>query len=118
MYNKKILDCLEHNIDGLSNLQYFMKYPDELTYNDLMLEINIDHLHGYECLLPVMLLASDDPVIERTCKRLLLQLYREKLQELGGRTIVDRIADVLKEEKRKWDKRTKRLLELKEQNKL
>lgn len=118
MSNKKVLECLEQNSEGLDKIQYFMKFADELSYSNLMLEINIDHFHGYECLLPVMLLSSDDPIIERTGKRLLLQLYGEKLQAVGGRQAVDCVADILTDEKEKWDKRIKRLRKLKKQNKL
>ncbi|KKI50467.1 hypothetical protein CHK_2059 [Christensenella hongkongensis] len=48
----------------------------------------------------------------------MLQLYSEKLQEIGGRQIVDRVTDILTEEKNQWDKRIKRLRKLKKQNKL
>ena len=118
MSNKKVLECLEQNSEGLDKIQYFMKYADELSYSNLMLEINIDHFHGYECLLPVMLLSSEDPIIERTGKRLLLRLYGEKLQEVGGRKIVDCVADILTDEKEKWEKRIKRLRKLNQGNKL
>lgn len=118
MPNKKVLKCLEQNTEGLDKIQSLMKYPDELMYSDLMREINLDHFKGYECLLPVMLLSSEDPVIERTGKRLLLQLYSEKLQETGGRKMVDRVTDILTDEKHKWDKRIRRLRKLNEEGKL
>ncbi|WP_066687912.1 hypothetical protein [Christensenella intestinihominis] len=118
MSNKKVLECLEQNVEGLERIQNLMRFEDHLIYSDLMLEINLDHFNGYEALLPVMLISTDDPVIERTGKRLLLQLYSEKLQEIGGRQIVDRVTDILIEEKNQWDKRIKRLRKLKKQNKL
>lgn len=118
MSNKKVLECLEQNVDGLEKIQNLMMFEDPLVYSDLMLEISIDHFHGYEALLPVMLISTDDPIIERTGKRLLLQLYSEKLQEIGGRQIVDRVTNILTEEKSQWDKRIKRLRKLKKQNKL
>jgi len=118
MSNKKILECLEQNVEGLEKIQDLMRFTDPLIYSDLMLEINIDHFNGYEALLPVMLLSTADPIIERTGKRLLLQLYSEKLQEVGGRQIVDRETDILIEEKNQWDKRMKRLRKLDKQNKL
>ena len=85
MLNNKVLECLEQNIEGLERLSYFMKYGEEFACRDLILEINMDQFEGYECLLPVILLTSDDPVIGRTEKRLLLQLYSERIQELGAR---------------------------------
>lgn len=118
MTNKKALDYLEQNFEGVNNMIYFMKYPDELTCDELMLEIEIDHFSGYEWLLPIMLLSSEDPVIERTGKRLLLQLYNEKLQTADGRQIVERVAGILTDEKEKWDKKTKRLRKLDQENKI
>ncbi|MEG0784649.1 MAG: hypothetical protein RR389_04410 [Christensenella sp.] len=118
MSNKKVSECLEQHSEGLDIIQYFMKCTDELTYNCLMSEINIDRFDGYECLLPVMLLSSEDPIIERTYKRLLLQLYSEKLRKVGGRRMVDCVTDILTDEKAKWDKRIKRLRKLDKQNKL
>ena len=98
MLNNKVLECLEQNIEGLERLSYFMKYGEEFACRDLILEINMDQFEGYECLLPVILLTSDDPVIGRTEKRLLLQLYSERIQELGARRMVGRVADILNEE--------------------
>ena len=118
MSNKKVLECLEQNVEGLEKIQNLMMFEDPLVYSDLMLEISIDHFRGYESLLPVMILSTDDPIIERTGKRLLLQLYSEKLQEIGGRQIVDHVTDILTEEKSRWDKRIKRLHKRKKQNKL
>ncbi len=118
MSNKKMLECLEQNVDGLEKIQNLMMFEDPLVYDDLIQEIRIDHFYGYEALLPVMLISTDDPVIARTGKRLLLQLYCEKLQEVGGRQIVDRVTEILTDEKERWDKRIKRLLKLKKQNKL
>jgi len=69
----------------------------------------MDHFKGYECLLPAMLLSSEDPVIERTGKRLLLQLYSEKIQEIGAYKTVDRVIDILIEEHTSWEARRKRL---------
>lgn len=118
MSNENVLECLEQNSESLAKVTYFMKYKDELAYSDLMLEIGVDQFCGYECLLPVMLLSSEDPVIERTGRRLLLQLYSEKLQELGGRQMVELVTDILMDEKEKWDKRIKCLRSLEQQNKL
>ena len=75
MSNKKVLGCLEQNVEGLEKIQNLMIFEDPLVYSDLMLEISIDHFHGYESILPVMILSTDDPIIERTGKRLLLYLY-------------------------------------------
>ncbi|WP_066645349.1 hypothetical protein [Christensenella timonensis] len=118
MSNQKVLECLEQNVDGLEIIQNLMRYDDPLVYGDLMLEIDIDHFEGYEALLPVMLLSTGDAVIERTCKRLLLQLYSEKLQEIGGRQIVEYVKDILLEEQARWEKHLGRLRKLRKQNKI
>lgn len=118
MPNKKVLECLEKNVDGLEIIQNMMMFAEPLRYSDLMLEINIDYFHGYESLLPIILLSTDDLIIERAGKRLLLQLYSEKLQEIGGRQMVDRVTDILTEEKCRLDKRMKRLNKLKKKNKV
>lgn len=78
MLVNKVLECLKRNIEGLERLQYFMKYEEEFSYRDLILEINMDQFEGYECLLPVILLTSYDPVIERTGRRLLLRLIQRR----------------------------------------
>ena len=52
MSNKKVLECLEQNVEGLERIQNLMRFEDHLIYSDLMLEINLDHFSGYEaCLL-------------------------------------------------------------------
>ncbi len=112
MLNNKVLECLEQNIEGLERLQYFMKYEEEFSYRDLILEINMDQFEGYECLLPVILLTSDNTVIKRAKKRLLLQLYSERMQELGARRMVDRVAAILNEECKGYEARGERFRQL------
>ncbi|MEA5003591.1 MAG: hypothetical protein VB081_08840 [Christensenella sp.] len=118
MSNKKVLECLEKNVDGLEIIQNLMRYDDPLVYSDLMLDIDLHHFEGYEALLPVMLLSTGDPIIERTGKRLLLQLYSEKLQKIGGWQMVDYVKDILLEEQARWEKHIGQLRTLRKQNKI
>ena len=118
MLNNKVLECLEQNIEGLERLSYFMKYGEEFACRDLILEINMDQFEGYECLLPVILLTSDDPVIGRTEKRLLLQLYSERMQELGARRMVGRVADILNEEYKYYEARRERFRQLNQESEM
>ncbi len=46
MLVNKVLECLKRNIEGLERLQYFMKYEEEFSYRDLILEINMDQFEG------------------------------------------------------------------------
>ena len=78
MSNKKVLERLEQNIEGVEQLVYFIQYNEELTADELMIDIEIDRFKGYECCLAIMLLAADDPVINRTRKRLFLQWLEKK----------------------------------------
>lgn len=112
MSNRKVLKFLEQNMEGLEKIEYFMMHEDSLTYGDLMWELQIDHFEGYECLLPVMLLASKDPALQRAVKRLLLQLYREKIEQTGASETVDYVIQLLKEEYKSWETRQKKVDEL------
>ena len=78
----------------------------------------MDQFEGYECLLPVILLTSDDPVIGRTEKRLLLQLYSERIQELGARRMVGRVADILNEEYKYYEARRERFRQLNQESEM
>lgn len=118
MLNEKVLECLEQNVEGLEKIQNLMRYEYPLIYSDLMMEIEIDHFRGYEALLPVLMLSTDDPAIDRTTKRLLLQLYSEKLQSVGGREMVDRVRSMLLEEQEDWLKRVGRIKELRNQKRI
>jgi len=69
--NVQVLKCFEQHIEGVQILDYFMQMGKELTHQELVSDIRVDGLCGYEYLLPVMLLTPGDPVIERTMKRLL-----------------------------------------------
>lgn len=118
MKNIEMLEYLGENMEGLEKIQNFMRHDEPLVYDDLILEIDIDHFEGYEALLCVLLLSTDDPVIERAGKRLLLQLYSDKVREAGGRKTVDLVADLLSAEKLRWEKRHQRLQSLRRQNKI
>lgn len=118
MLDQKVLEYLEQNIEVVNHITYFMKYPDELTYNALMLEIEVDCFDGYEWLLPIMLLSSEDPVIKRASKRLLLLLYHEKLQATDRQKLVECVANILTDEKAKWEIRTERLHKLDKEHKI
>mgnify|MGYP001055218430 CR=1 FL=1 len=109
MSNKKVLKFLEKNMEGLEKLEYFMKHEEALTYSDLIWELDIDGFKGYECLLPVMLMGSNDPALQRTWKRLFLQLYREKLQEIGAQELVKYVMQMLREEYSNWEKRQEKI---------
>ena len=42
MSNKKVLESLEQNIEGVEQLVYFIQYNEELTADELMIDIEID----------------------------------------------------------------------------
>ena len=42
MSNKKVLESLEQNIEGVEQLVYFIQYNEELTADELMIDIDID----------------------------------------------------------------------------
>ena len=118
MSNKKVLESLEQNIEGVEQLVYFIQYNEELTADELMIDIEIDRFKGYEHCLAIMLLAADDPVINRTRKRLFLQWFGEEMKKTGEGQTIDRIAQILNEEHHNFETRRNRLKELDQQNKL
>ena len=118
MSNKKVLESLEQNIEGVEQLVYFIQYNEELTADELMIDIEIDRFKGYECCLAIMLLAADDPVINRTRKRLFLQWFGAEMKKAGEEQTINRIAQILNEEHHSFEARRKRLEDLDQQNKL
>ena len=118
MSNKKVLESLEQNIEGVEQLVYFIQYNEELTADELMIDIEIDRFKGYEHCLAIMLLAADDPVINRTRKKLFLQWFGEEMKKTGEEQTVNRIAQILNEEHHSFEARRKRLEELDQSNKL
>ena len=118
MSNKKVLESLEQNIEGVEQLVYFIQYNEELTADELMIDIEIVRFKGHESCLAIMLLAADDPVINRTRKRLFLQWFGEEIKKTGAGQTIDWIAQILNEEHHSFEARRKRLGELNRQNKL
>lgn len=118
MSNKKMLEFLERNVEGLEKIAYFIQCNEELTCGELMVDIEVDHFKGYECFIPMLLLSSDDPVISRTNKRLFLHWFREDMEARGTEAVVNGIVRLLQEEHERFETRRTRLEELKEQNKL
>lgn len=117
MENMNTLTFLDQNIDAFEKIQFYMKYNETLTCSDLMTELSVDHFDGYECLLGVLLLSSQDAAIERTAKRFFLQLFNEKLQETGAANMVAYIQKLLHEEQRKFSARRQSLQALHTQDK-
>lgn len=118
MSNKKVLECLAQNIEGVEQLAYFIQCNEELTANELMTDIEIDRFKGYECCLAIMLLVADDPVINRTRKRLFLQWFGDEIKKTGAGQTIDWIEQILNEEHHSFEARRKHLGELNRQNKL
>ena len=118
--NKTVLEVLLEDIEGLEKMQNYMMSDDLITYGDLMTEIRFDHFSGCEYILPVLLLSSVDPVIDRTVKRIFIKLYSDRMRQAGAPETVDMVRDILDEEHRRWEVRQKRmgLLERRESSKL
>lgn len=116
--NVQVLKCFEQHIEGVQILDYFMQMGEELTHQELVSDIRVDGLCGYEYLLPVMLLTPGDPVIERTMKRLFLRWFRQEVEDKGAEKTVDAIARLLDEEAAAFKARRDRLIQLDRQNRL
>ncbi len=109
---------MEQNIEGVEQLVYFIQYNEELTAKELMVDIETDHFKDYEYCLAIMLLAADDPVINRTRKRLFLRWFSEEMKKNGEEKTINRIEQLLTEEYHNFEIKKKRLEELDQQNKL
>ena len=83
MLNKEVLECLEQNIEGAQKIAYYMNDGEGLSVQELMLDIKVDHFQGYEFLLAIMLLVTDDSAIERTRNRLFIRWFRKELEAKG-----------------------------------
>ncbi|TCW24806.1 hypothetical protein EV208_12118 [Christensenella hongkongensis] len=118
MLNKEVLECLEQNIEGAQKIAYYMNDGEGLSVQELMLDIKVDHFQGYEFLLAIMLLVTDDSAIERTRNRLFIRWFRKELEAKGAAQTVERIANILSEENLYFETKRKRLIELDKQNKL
>lgn len=118
MLNKEALECLEQNIEGAQKIAYYMNDGEGLSAQELMLDIKVDHFQGYEFLLAIMLLVTDDSAIERTRNRLFIRWFRKELEAKGAAQTVERIANILSEENLYFETKRKRLIELDKQNKL
>lgn len=118
MLNKEILECLEQNIEGVQKIAYYMQDGEGLSFLELMADIEIDHFQGYECILAIMLLATDDPAIARTRNRLFIRWFKNEIETGGATQTVSRIAEILQEEHLYFEVKRNRLIELDKQNKL
>ena len=104
--NQSVLELLEQNINGLELLQHYIQneWTGEL-HRELLSSLQTGRFDGCECLLPIILLSADNAVIEFAVHRLFLQLYGEKLREAGVQAMAGRVADLLREESARWDRR-------------
>ena len=75
---------------------------EEMSAEDLIMEIEADGCEGYSELLPIMLMLSEDPVIRRSAKRLFLHFYSREYDKSGSDGVLKLVADVLKDERDKW----------------
>lgn len=105
-------------LEGILNLEMLLMPYERFTYNDLLRELEVDYFAGYEELLPVMLMTTEDPVMERTGRRMFLQLYRERIEQDGARTVVERTISLLREERKNWQKRMQRVQKVREKERL
>ncbi len=94
----EILKHLEENINVLQKTEYLLKWGGELSYQELMMDIGIDAFRGYEYFLTILLLAANDPAIERTKDRLFLQWFRGEIEANGASQTIHRIVQIMKEE--------------------
>ena len=101
-------------LEGILNLEMLLMPYERFTYNDLLRELEVDYFAGYEELLPVMLMTTEDPVMERTGRRLFLELYREQMEQEGARSVVERTISLLREERKNWQKRMQRVQKVRE----
>ncbi|MEG0257665.1 MAG: hypothetical protein RR632_05155 [Christensenella sp.] len=118
MSNKKAVEYQKANIEGVEHLVYFTRYKEELTAEELMVNIEVDHFGGYEYCLAILLLAADEPVIARVRKRLFLKWFDEERKRGGNERTVNDVMQILREEQHNFEARKKRLEELDRQNKL
>ncbi len=118
MSNKTVLESLVEDIEGLEKIQNYMMSDDIITYDELIREIKVDHFSGYEYILPVLLLSTVDPIIDRAVKRIFINLYSDRMRQAGAPETVDMVMDILDEEHQRWEARQKRvmLLEGRESN--
>lgn len=89
-----------------------------ITHSDLLEDLEMDEYEGCEELVAVMLMMAEDPVMERTERRLFLKLYEEKIKEKRTQTVVKWIEEVLREEKEKWEDQMRRIDRQKKQEQL
>lgn len=105
-------------LEGMIKLEKLIGPYGDYTYSDLLEDLEMDEYEGCEELVAVMLMMAEDPVMERTERRLFLQLYEEKIKEKGTQTVVKWIEEVLREEKEKWEDQMRRIDRQKKQEQL
>lgn len=118
MLNKEVLECFEQNIEGIQKITYYMQDGEELSSHELMTDIEVDHFQGYEYILAIMLLSTDNPAIKRTRNKLFIRWFRNELEKKGAEKTVTKVAKILNEEHLHFESRRNRLIELNKQNKL
>lgn len=105
-------------LEGMIRLERLIGPYGDYTYSDLLEDLEMDEYEGFEELVAVMLMMAEDPVMERTERRLFLKLYEEKIKEKGTQTVVKWIEEVLREEKEKWEDQMRRIDRQKKQEQL
>lgn len=113
MINEDVLKYLSENMGIFRKVERLMRYPDELTYEDLILDLEIDRFRGYEYLLPIIMLATDDTSIIVTCQRLFLMLFSKELKREGSEKTINLVVDILREEKGNCNSYYARIAEIK-----
>ena len=103
-------------LEGMIKLEKLIGPYGDYTYSDLLEDLEMDEYEGCEELVAVMLMMAEDLVMERTERRLFLQLYEEKIKEKGTQTVVKWIEEVLREEK--WEDQMRRIDRQKKQEQL
>ncbi len=105
-------------LEAMIKLERLIGPYGDYTYSDLLEDLEMDEYEGCEELVAVMLMMAEDPVMERTERRLFLKLYEEKIKEKGTQTVVKWIEEVLREEKEKWEDQMRRIDRQKKQEQL
>ena len=116
MKNKKILKWMEKNLDGLDKMEYFLRTGGLISYDELRMNLDMDHFKGHECLLPILLLSSDSPIVERVHWRLFLEMFRKELKNKGAEKTVEHVITLMEEEHTNWKERMSWMQERTDEN--
>ena len=111
----EVLRNWEENIEALEMLEALIQYVEEMPSEELLEEIYVDGFAGYEYMLLLIMITSSEGAMARAWKRLVLELFRREIQSRGEKQVVERMAELITEEKQKWDEKYAKLKKAQEQ---